>query len=161
MNHCLLEVQVLDAPQLRYTQDNQIPIAEMTVQFDALRADDPPAQLSVVGWGNLASELSDRAQVGQRLLLEGRLRMTTVSRQDGSKGKKAEFSLVRLHHLAPGAAPQAAARTQDVRSPAPPPLRKAPPAAGEDSPVGAAAPAWNAAPLVPEPMELDDDEIPF
>ena len=29
MNHCVLEVEVIDAPTVRYTQDNQTPIAEM------------------------------------------------------------------------------------------------------------------------------------
>ncbi|MBM5815797.1 MAG: single-stranded DNA-binding protein, partial [Cyanobacteria bacterium K_Offshore_surface_m2_239] len=29
MNHCLLEVEVLEAPQVRYTQDNQTPVAEL------------------------------------------------------------------------------------------------------------------------------------
>ena len=63
MNHCLLEVEVLEAPQVRYTQDNQTPVAEMAVQMDGLRPDDPPAQLKVVGWGNLAQELQNRVQV--------------------------------------------------------------------------------------------------
>ena len=38
MNHCVLEVDVLQAPTLRYTQDNQTPIAEMDVGFDSLRS---------------------------------------------------------------------------------------------------------------------------
>ncbi len=37
VNHCLLEVEVLEAPQIRYTQDNQTPIAEMAVRIDGLR----------------------------------------------------------------------------------------------------------------------------
>ena len=103
MNHCLLEVEVLEAPQVRYTQDNQTPVAEMAVQMDGLRPDDPPAQLKVVGWGNLAQELQNRVQVGQRLMLEGRLRMNTVTRPDGVKEKRAEFTLARLHAIGAGA----------------------------------------------------------
>ena len=102
MNHCVLEVDVLQAPTLRYTQDNQTPIAEMEVGFDALRPDDPRGQLKVVGWGNLAQDLQNRVQVGQRLLIEGRLRMNTVPRQDGTKEKRAEFTLARLHPVAGG-----------------------------------------------------------
>ena len=49
MNHCVLEVEVIDAPTVRYTQDNQTPIAEMAVRFDPLREGDPPGEL-VVGW---------------------------------------------------------------------------------------------------------------
>ena len=68
MNHCVLEVEVMQAPTLRYTQDNQTPIAEMDVRFDGLRAEDAPGQLKVVGWGNLAQDLQNRVQIGQRLL---------------------------------------------------------------------------------------------
>jgi single-strand DNA-binding protein len=95
----LLEVEVLEAPQVRYTQDNQTPVAEMAVQLDGLRPDDPPGQIKVVGWGSLAQDLQNRVQVGQRLVLEGRLRMNTVTRQDGVKEKRAEFTLSRLHPL--------------------------------------------------------------
>ena len=85
MNHCILEVQVKKAPTIRYTQDNKTPIAEMEVLFKGLRADDSPGELKVVGWGNMAQELQSRVVAGQKLVLEGRLRMNTVPRQDGTK----------------------------------------------------------------------------
>jgi single-stranded DNA-binding protein len=155
VNHCLLEVEVLEAPQVRYTQDNQTPIAEMLVSLDGLRPDDPPGQLKVVGWGNLAQELPARVQIGQRLLIEGRLRMNTVTRQDGVKEKKAEFTLSRLHPMAPGAAtPAAGAARPAPATPTPAPV----PVAAAPAPAAAAAPTWNASPLVPE---LGDDDIPF
>jgi single-stranded DNA-binding protein len=163
VNHCLLEVEVLEAPQVRYTQDNQTPIAEMLVSLDGLRPDDPPGQLKVVGWGNLAQELPARVQIGQRLLIEGRLRMNTVTRQDGVKEKKAEFTLSRLHPMASGAATQAPGAVRPAAA-APAPAAKAPaapaPAAvpAAPAPAAAAAPTWNASPLVPE---LGDDDIPF
>lgn len=118
MNHCVLEVDVLQAPTLRYTQDNQTPIAEMDVGFDALRPDDPRGQLKVVGWGNLAQDLQNRVQVGQRLVIEGRLRMNTVPRQDGTKEKRAEFTLSRLHAV--GATPAGMQAAQPRRAPSPP-----------------------------------------
>ena len=158
VNHCLLEVEVLEAPQVRYTQDNQTPVAEMAVQFDGLRPDDPAGQLKVVGWGSLAQDLQNRVQVGQRLMVEGRLRMNTVSRQDGVKEKRAEFTLSRLHPLGGGAARPA---SPAPASSAPTPVRAAAPA-----PVAAAAaaqqqpPTWNASPLVPDLPE-GEDEIPF
>ena len=162
VNHCLLEVEVLEAPQVRYTQDNQTPVAEMAVQLDGLRPDDPPGQLKVVGWGSLAQDLQNRVQVGQRLMVEGRLRMNTVTRQDGVKEKRAEFTLSRLHSIgatSSGSAPSAA--PMPVRQPAPAPARSAAPRAA--APVAAAAPeppAWNASPLVPDLPE-GEDEIPF
>jgi single-stranded DNA-binding protein len=168
----LLEVEVLEAPQVRYTQDSQTPVAEMAVQIEGLRPDDPPGQLKVVGWGNLAQDLQNRVQVGQRLVLEGRLRMNTVTRQDGVKEKRAEFTLARLHPLTPGAAvpqvqsqppapaPQAAPRPAagsatpaPRRAPAPAPSRPA-----SVAPAEAAAPVWDTSPLVPLG---DDDDIPF
>jgi len=158
VNHCLLEVEVLEAPQVRYTQDNQTPIAEMQVSLEGLRPDDPPGQLKVVGWGNLAQELPARVQVGQKLLIEGRLRMNTVTRQDGIKEKKAEFTLSRLHPLGASAGTQPA-RTAPPTAVAAPAARAAAPAATPaPAPAAAAAPTWNASPLVPE---LGDDDIPF
>ncbi|MCP9891824.1 single-stranded DNA-binding protein [Cyanobium sp. Aljojuca 7D2] len=177
MNHCLLEVEVLEAPQVRYTQDNQTPVAEMAVQIDGLRPDDPPGQLKVVGWGNLAQELQNRVQVGQRLMLEGRLRMNTVTRQDGVKEKRAEFTLARLHPLGAGASGMAAGTDSPMGAPAAsasaPPVRRAAgsgmaaaPGGGAPSaaPPSAAQPAaqpptWNTSPLVPDLP--DDDDIPF
>ena len=182
MNHCLLEVEVLEAPQIRYTQDNQTPVAEMTVRFDGLRVDDPPGQIRAVGWGSVAQDLQNRVAVGQRLLLEGRFRMNTVTRNDGSKEKRAELTLSRFHPLAgegaPGggmasrpAAPAAPAATPRASSVAAAPVRRSPgtptprPAAAPPAAEEAAAPVWNASPLVPDPDgladPLDDDDIPF
>ncbi|MFM7676857.1 MAG: single-stranded DNA-binding protein [Synechococcus sp.] len=161
MNHCLLEVEVLEAPQIRYTQDNQTPIAEMAVRIDGLRPDDPPGQLKVVGWGNLAQDLQNRVQVGQRLVLEGRLRMNTVARPDGVKEKRAEFTLSRLHPLAGGGGgdrPMAPPAPAAGGAPAPRRMAEAAPA-----PRAAASapppPTWNASPLVPD--LADEDDIPF
>jgi len=180
---------VIEAPQVRYTQDNQTPVAEMAVQIEGLRPDDPPGQLKVVGWGSLAQDLQNRVQVGQRLVLEGRLRMNTVTRQDGVKEKRAEFTLSRLHPLAGaggasfGAAPGAPAGApaqpspqefsaspaqggggrSPGRPPAPAPTRRpaaAPAAAPAPAPAVAETPTWNASPLVPDFPEGEDD-IPF
>jgi len=162
MNHCVLEVEVIDAPTVRYTQDNQTPIAEMSVRFDALRDGDPPSELKVVGWGNLAQELQNRVQVGQRLLIEGRLRMNTVPRGDGMKEKRAEFTLARLHPI--GASTTSSSTASSAPQGSQPPSGSARP----ERPTPIAAPAatpkpsepepasWNSAPLVP-----DTDDIPF
>ena len=152
MNHCVLEVDVLQAPTLRYTQDNQTPIAEMEVGFDALRADDPRGQLKVVGWGNLAQDLQNRVQVGQRLLIEGRLRMNTVPRQDGTKEKRAEFTLARLHPVTGGTG----SADQSQAAGSAPARRPEPASAPAATPAKEPAAQWNTAPLVP-----DTDDIPF
>ena len=51
----------------------------------------------MVGWGKLAEELQNTVQVNSKLVIEGRLRMNTVPRQDGTKEKRAEFTLSRIH----------------------------------------------------------------
>lgn len=159
VNHCLLEGEVLEAPQVRYTQDNQTPVAEMTVRIDGLRPEDPPGQLKVVGWGNLAQDLQNRVQVGQRLVLEGRLRMNTVARQDGVKEKRAELTLSRLHPVGGGqasgiptadpmvAAPAMGAGPAAMGTPAPAPRRQAAPVpmAGRQDAPGAPSNAGPAA----------------
>ena len=93
----MLEVLVKKAPTVRFTQDNKTPLAEVEVEFDSLRADDPPCEIKVVGWGKLAEELKNTVQVNSKIVIEGRLRMNTVPRQDGTKEKKAEFTLSRIH----------------------------------------------------------------
>ena len=138
LNHCLLEVEVLEAPQVRYTQDNQTPVAEMTVSLEGLRPDDPAGQLKVVGWGNLAHDLQNRVQVGQRLVLEGRMRMNTITRQDGVKEKRAELTLSRLHPLSPSQSPGSASGAFAGASSAAdrPPLDSAPRDAAPPYPAG-------------------------
>ena len=93
----MLEVLVKKAPTVRFTQDNKTPLAELEVEFDSLRADDPPCAIKVVGWGKLAEELQNTVQVNSKLVIEGRLRMNTIPRQDGTKEKRAEFTLSRIH----------------------------------------------------------------
>ena len=97
MNHCMLEVLVKNAPTVRFTQDNKTPLAEIEAEFDSLRADDPPGKIKVVGWGKLAEELQNTVQVNSKLVIEGRLRMNSVPRNDGTKEKQAEFTLSRIH----------------------------------------------------------------
>jgi len=156
MNHCLLMAEIISAPQLRYTQDNQTAIAEMTVAFPGLRDDDPAQPLKVIGWGNLAQEMQERYQAGERILLEGRLSMNTVDRPEGFKEKRAEMTAQRVYRLTD-------LGTTVIGQPAPMPN------------VGMAAPATTAAPsTTPAPQaaptatatsdaaaDVDYDDIPF
>ncbi len=171
VNHCLLEVEVLEAPQMRYTQDNQTPVAELVARFDGLRAEDPPGQVKVVGWGNLATDLQNRVQVGQRWVLEGRLRINTVTRQDGVKEKRAEFTLARLHPVGgAGSVPAAPVSAGPPTNPSPTrkaPVKSAPQQAMRSAPAPASpapaspAPVWNTSPLVPDDSGEGDEDIPF
>ena len=93
----MLEVLVKKAPTVRFTQDNKTPLAEIEAEFDSLRADAPPSTIKVIGWGKLAEEMQNTVQVNSKLVIEGRLRMNTIPRKDGTKEKKAEFTLSRIH----------------------------------------------------------------
>jgi single-strand DNA-binding protein len=99
MNQCILMAEVIQPPQLRHTQDSQTAIAEMIVQFPGIRPDDPPGRLKVVGWGNMAQLVHEGCKVGDRLVLEGRLRINTVERPEGFKDKVVEFTVNRFHAL--------------------------------------------------------------
>lgn len=152
MNSCVLMAEVIQDPQLRYTPDTQTPIAEMAVQFPGLRAEDPPSTLKVVGWGNLAQEIQERYHQGDRLLIEGRLRMSTVDRPDGLREKRAELTAQRIHPVtmtAPLGAPAA--------SPVPTQTSSVP----SSGTGGQQPPATPASPPQPAPEVPDYDDIPF
>jgi single-stranded DNA-binding protein len=99
MNSCILMAEIIQDPQLRYTSDNQTPIAEMLVQFPGLRDEDPPATLKVVGWGNLAQEIQEHYHTGDHVVIEGRLGMNMIDRPEGFKEKRAELTAQRIHRL--------------------------------------------------------------
>tara|TARA_Y100001968_G_C19356314_1_gene717364 strand:+ start:753 stop:1208 length:456 start_codon:yes stop_codon:yes gene_type:complete len=151
-----MEVKVKQAPKLRYTQDNKTPIAEMEVLFESLRSEEPPGVLKVVGWGNLAQQLQNNVEVNQKILIEGRLRMNTVPRDDGTKEKRAEFTLSRMHPLGIESSKELnnsdSVPTQNST--------KNPPSSNVSSKnIDSANPsnsAWDSSPLIPE-----TDDIPF
>jgi len=158
MNHCILEVKVKKAPSIRYTQDNQTPIAEMEVLFPSLKTDDAPGVLKVVGWGNMAQDLQDRIQEGEKLVLEGRLRMNTITRQDGIKEKQAELTLSKFHKISGGSPSNVpgeinpGSNTANQKDPLSSNQRISnSPSKNEDD-----ANSWNSSPLIP-----DTDDIPF
>ena len=99
MNHCLIQAVINSAPQMRYTKENKTPIAEMTVNFKGLRDEDPFRELKVLGWGTIAQEMVGELKEGQNIVIEGRLRMNSVTRKDGTKEKQAELTASRIHHI--------------------------------------------------------------
>ena len=141
----MLEVQVKKAPTVRFTQDNKTPLAEVEVEFDSLRADDPACALKVVGWGRLAEELQNTVQVNSRLVIEGRLRMNTVPRPDGTKEKRAEFTLSRIHPFSSSASVSTIPSKNQLN------LKSD--SANSSNNEGV---KWDSSPLVP-----DTDDIPF
>jgi len=151
MNHCLIQSVIKINPQMRYTKDNQTPIAEMMVGIKGLRNDDPVNDLKVLGWGTIAQEMVDQLREGDSVVLEGRLRMNSVTRKDGTKEKQAELTASRIHHITKreiGSNENDSEPNQINRKETNENTRQKE-ASSENS-------NWNSAPLVPEV-----DEIPF
>ncbi|MBE9113042.1 single-stranded DNA-binding protein [Nodosilinea sp. LEGE 07298] len=148
MNNCLLMAEIVQSPQLRYTSDNQTPVAEFVVQFPGLKEGDPSSQMKVVGWGNLAQDIQSQYQAGQRVLLEGRLSMNVLDNPQGYKEKQVEMTVQRIYSVG------------DLSTmPMAPPAAVATPAA-TPSPAAASRPAAKAPSGPAEPAPSYDD-IPF
>ncbi|NEO86067.1 MAG: single-stranded DNA-binding protein [Spirulina sp. SIO3F2] len=166
MNSCILMARIVEAPVRRMTPDGQSVLADMFVEFDSLRDTDPPQRLRAVGWGNLAEDINQNYQVGDVVILQGSLRMSTFDRPEGFKEKRAELNISKIYKQAPGMGFQANSlptagygQPDNVvpmgnysRPPEPAPMPAAPVA-----PPPAPAPA-------PAPSTLSDDDldnIPF
>ena len=156
MNNCILMAEIVEAPQLRYTADNQTPIAEIVVKFPGLREGDSAGQIKVVGWGDLAQEIQERYRPGDRVLLEGRLGMNTLERPEGFKEKRAEMTAQRISPISDlqtaqigEGIPIAAGRFASGQGAVP----ASTPSAAAAAPVAQATPASSPAP--------DYDDIPF
>jgi len=99
MNHCLIQAVINSAPQMRFTKENQTPIAEMIVNFKGLRSEDPTRELKIIGWGNIAQKMVDELKEGQNIVIEGSLKMNSVTRKDGTKEKQSELTASKIHQI--------------------------------------------------------------
>ncbi|MCL2932948.1 MAG: single-stranded DNA-binding protein [Trichodesmium sp. MAG_R03] len=99
MNSCILMVQITKDPELRYTAESQLPIAEMIVEFPNLGADNKPALLKVVAWGNLAQQVNEKYHESDYVIVEGRLNIDTIERPEGFKEKRAELTASKIYPI--------------------------------------------------------------
>jgi len=141
MNHCLIQAVINSAPQMRYTKENQTPIAEMIINFKGLRSEDPTRELKILGWGNLAQEMVDELKEGQKIVIEGRLRMNSVTRKDGTKEKQPELTASKVHQITTVENMKTVQKENNITS---------------DKKESTQSSNWDSSPLVPEV-----DEIPF
>ncbi len=149
MNHCLIQAVINSAPQMRYTKENNTPIAEMIVNFKGLRDEDPSRELKVLGWGTIAQEMVEELKKGQNIVIEGRLRMNSVTRKDGTKEKQTELTASRIHNINPAGKINSEEIDTNI------PLSNDSNSSKEKS-GNTENSQWNSSPLVPEV-----DEIPF
>ena len=151
MNHCLIQAKVKTEPQMRYTKENQTPIAEMVVEIKGLRGDDPLSELKVLGWGTIAQEMVDNLKESQGVVIEGRLRMNNLTRKDGTKEKQAELTASRIHHITLSENNSTKQDTSPINKDSKEAMNNS-----NDATNGLSNESWNSSPLVPEV-----DEIPF
>jgi single-strand DNA-binding protein len=156
MNSCILMAEIIKNPELRYTADNQMAVADMFVQFappPGSRPDDRHPTIEVVGWGNLATEMKENYKQGDRVTIEGRLQMNTIER-DGYKEKRAQLVASRLYHMMAIDSPTASAA----------PAVPAGVSAAPSSPPPSNRTTTASAPRKEEPPSFDaddSDQIPF
>ncbi len=104
MNSCVLMAQIVSDPELRQTQDGTN-VANMLVEFESARPEEPTSKLRVVGWGGLAEEISQQYKTGDRVIIDGRLSMNLVDMPEGYKEKRAELVISRIFPLGDSPSP--------------------------------------------------------
>ncbi len=142
--------EIIKNPELRYTPDNQMAVADMFVQFApplGNRPDDRHPTIEVVGWGNLATEMKENYKQGDKIAIEGRLEMNTIER-DGYKEKRARLVASRLYHV----------MATDATTPTAPPATTATPSTPPPAAV-ASTPKASAPRNEPPPPTFDGDDI--
>jgi single-stranded DNA-binding protein len=163
MNSCVLLGEIVKAPELRYTQDGQMAISEMMIQFPGLRAEDPMETLKVVGWGNLAQQIQEQFQEGDQVIVEGRLNMALLDRPEGFKEKRAELTVGRIHRVQADLNAPRMVSTPTAPPPADAPAASAP-AAKPAAKKAVASAAKSSSPPTATPdddYEPNYDDIPF
>jgi single-strand DNA-binding protein len=155
MNSCILMAEIIKNPELRYTADNQMAIADMFVQFAAPPGSTQSPTIEVVAFGdpnreqNLAKEMKENFKQGDSVTIEGRLEMNTMER-DGYKEKRARLVASRIYRMSAidSTTPVTTSNTVAPASAAPKSAAAKPAAAKVEAP----APVFN---------DADTDEIPF
>lgn len=96
MNSCILMAQIISNPELRSTQDNTS-VSSMMVEFPSSRENEAPGKVQVEGWGSLAEEIKNSYNVGDSIIIEGRLSMNLFDMPEGYKEKRAKLVASRIY----------------------------------------------------------------
>jgi single-stranded DNA-binding protein len=147
----------LTAPQLRYSQGNQTPIAEFVVAVPNPKKDEPPCQFPVVTYGKTAEVVNQHVKPGMELKLQGRVQIDKVEHEDGTKDSVASIQARYINSLQTiFDATTAMAKTEPAAAPQPTPV--APPA---PAPVAAGSVAPPVGSSAANPADPNYDSIPF
>lgn len=99
MNTCILMAKIVSDPELRYTQDSELALTQMLIEIEGLGPNDAPGTLKAIGWGNLASEIKEKYNQGDQIILTGRLAMRTLENTSGTKEKRAELNISHVYPI--------------------------------------------------------------
>jgi len=116
--------KIVRSPELRYTQENQTPIAQMSIEFEGTSPSDPVATLKVVAWGNMALETKEKYKEGDQVIIEGRLSMNRFDRPEGFKETRAELVASHIYSIGADVSSPVSSSTSTPRSDNVVPLKK-------------------------------------
>ena len=111
MNNFVVSAVLIKDPDLRFTADNQLPIAEFAIEFPGSKDGDPVSRIKVTAFGNLANQVAELYKSGDRVVVEGRVSMNVVE-LEGYKEKRAEMVATRVHQLSQSGEAPAKASTK-------------------------------------------------
>ena len=134
MNKVILMGRLTRDPEIRYAQDNSLPVARFTLAVDRRVRRDNSQQtadfISCVAFGKTAEFFEKYMKQGTKVCLEGRIQTGSYTKQDGSKTyttdvvvENAEFAESR--NASSNSNYQAAPAPQQQAAPAPSPMEAA------------------------------------
>ncbi|MBO7729674.1 MAG: single-stranded DNA-binding protein [Lachnospiraceae bacterium] len=89
MNKVILMGRLTRDPEIRYAQDNSLPVARFTIAVDRRFKRDNSQQtadfISCVAFGKTAEFFEKYMKQGTKVCLEGRIQTNSYTKQDGSK----------------------------------------------------------------------------
>lgn len=100
MNNIAIIGNLVDAPELRYTQQSNKAVANMRIAVNNQYNRDETYFFSVIAWNKLA-ELVANLTKGQKIGVTGRLTSRTYERKEGGKATAVEIVADQIDFLTP------------------------------------------------------------
>lgn len=101
MNFCIISAEVIDTPLSSRTNSDSH-FSTVLVQFhspyEKKNGSRSQSTVTVIGWGELAQAI-DFLQDGDRLMVSGQLKITSVERPEGFREKQLELIAQNLYPL--------------------------------------------------------------
>ena len=134
MNKVILMGRLTRDPEIRYAQDNSLPVARFTIAVDRRFKRDNSQQtadfISCVAFGKTAEFFEKYMKQGTKVCLEGRIQTNSFTKQDGSKGYSTDVVVENVEfaeskNASSNSNYQAAPQQQAAPAPAPSPMEAA------------------------------------